>query len=383
MKKIKLLDFIFLMVLLCSCTNDSDLLSGEDVLKNRAHLLSQIQIKQMLDNMNSLGQSTKSTATNISYSEISSYEVQCVDTINQHSENITISQYKVKNQDKEGYAIVLNDNRFPVVLAYVPQGNLSDTTKIEPLNMFFRGIPTAVNALYNHPNRALIGGKKIGRWNETKTAWHESYPYNNKIPTSSTLHPDAGTHVSSIAQLCAYYKKGSYNWGTLLSSPTISSEETTRVEMVSSLYLDVFNKTNTKFPDGYARTSITDAIQGLKSLGFKQAHELSMKNVQTARSSIYNDILGGGIVMMQGDRYINGKKNDTHYWLVEGIFVSMNDQYDPVFDAFVDLCCNWGQYNGLSNGTFAWLPNGNLLTAGMMGDDRNSYKYIKAVIGIK
>lgn len=75
MKKIKLLDFIFLMVLLCSCTNDSDLLSGEDVLKNRAHLLSQIQIKQMLDNMNSLGQSTKSTATNISYSEISSYEV--------------------------------------------------------------------------------------------------------------------------------------------------------------------------------------------------------------------------------------------------------------------------------------------------------------------
>lgn len=384
MKKIELLNFILLLVVLCSCTNDNDFIFCEKTSENNVNLLSQVQIKQMLDNMNSLEQLTKSTDA-VNYSEMSSYEIQCTDTVSQCSENITITQCKVINQDKEGYAIILNDNRFPVVLAYVPHGNMSDTAKIEPLNMFFRDIPAIVKDFYNQSKqtksaRSLAFASAL---NEVKTKWHDSHPYNKKIPTGSSIHPNAGTHVSSIAQLCAYFKKGAYNWSTLLSSPTISPEETGRVDLVSSLYLDIFNKTKTEYVSGEPVADIKNVIGYLHDLGFKGADQIVMRDLTWAKSQIYTDLKNGGVIIMNGVRYVDNKRFGVDYWLVDGCNVYLNNGDLDFSSPFYHLHCNWGQSGGLSNGYFSWFPNGNLLTTGTVGYDNNSYRSINAILGIK
>ncbi|WP_293669227.1 C10 family peptidase [uncultured Parabacteroides sp.] len=387
MKKRKILSIYALFVILfSSCTDSNECLDEKQLLNDEINLLSQVEIKQMLDNMNHQGGVTKSV-DDVLYLEMSSSKVECVDTVSQKIEEVIISQYKILDQEKEGYAVVLNDKRFPVVLAYVPEGNLSDTTKIAPLNMFFKGIPAIVNELYNQSVQTAsprFGGSYAYVLNEIKTKWHDSYPYNNKIPTSSTLHPDAGTHVSSLAQLCAYYKKGSYNWTTLLSSPTISPEETGRVELVSSLYLDVFNKTKTTFVAGKPTVALSDIVNYLHDLGFKSANNTSMRDFAKVKSQIYTDLKGGGLVLMTGTRYINNVKNGIDYWLVDGCNVPFDDNNNLDYNSsFYQLHCNWGQSGGLNSGYFLWLVNGNLLTTGTMGFDNNSYRSINAVLGIK
>lgn len=127
-------------------------------------------------------------------------------------EGVDSAFYFVVNQiknGKKGYSIVSGDDRFPGVLCYVEQGELSDTIQNGALALALRQIPSVIKDQIDNYNRwsdstsittrAAIPEDKIRETctylGQTATSyntmcystpittrWHQEYPYNSLLP---------------------------------------------------------------------------------------------------------------------------------------------------------------------------------------------------------
>jgi len=308
-------------------------------------------------------------------------------------ETISISEYTI-NGEKEGYSVILNDTRFPFVIAYVPEGNFNDTVAIEPLKHYFRSIPTLVSSIYksyqlsNDKSSFANINKNMSQLRSTSTlplstAWHENAPYNNNIDVTCSLgKAPAGSHIVAMAQIMAHYKRPTYNWNRLLTSSTISISDTKdadRREEVARLYKDIGEKTNTSFDCNGTYASIEQILKGFKAMGYTAVSSKALSTITTAQNTLKQEIgTNRRPVILHGTQYANNKNIGDHYWIADGYASFMQPTPSPVFVLHI----NWGWENSISNGQFLYGDNF-LGTTGIFSvSSSDCFKNITAIINI-
>lgn len=207
-----------------------------------------------------------------------------VSTRNNVNVSIGLYKYILNSNDSKGYALVCDDVRYPKVVAYCPEGNLSDTIFNKGLARYMRELPDKIvnkinktteilsnpgkykNILNNVFNKVTTrfpywGGGDIPieeghvtylpEYNKTEVKgdtvniysdyriyaanvnvrsfrvpvkWGQGYPYNKNVPYNcGSGKAPAGCVAIAMAQIMSYHKKPSnYNWNLLTQTPTIS-----------------------------------------------------------------------------------------------------------------------------------------------------------------
>lgn len=390
---------LLLVTVILSCTENNELREVDNAINNPNSKLAENEISEILRECynNHNNPSTKSNTGNEYYID-KNYEIQCYDSTLKKAENISVSQYIIKDKEKQGYAVIINDKRFPLVLAYVPEGSFNDTTVIAPLNSYFKSIPHTVSVLYNKYGQVDPQGitprmfvANMGTY--ISTEWHGEAPYNKQIPIScSLLKAPAGSHTVAMAQVLAHFKRGAYNWSDLLTSSTIGNGEYSRAEEVAKLFANVGAAANTTYSCNGSNASISDVVKGFKTLKFPAAYSKAITNASMAKELIEAEITAKKLIVMQGTQYENGKKNSTHFWVVDGYSIYYDSNWVRQND-FFQLHCNWGWGNAsssspgygnkvLSNGSFSFLTNGNLIMGGMLGSDKDSFRSMTIIAGL-
>ena len=236
--RINSLLFKALCVLVCfsSCQDDEEFLlteeHGIDTLFT-SKTITEIEAKAIAqDFLDNFYATTRSTSER-SIGEVHAWKTKTI-------ANVTRSQmpqnklpdtlmYIVNLQDDKGYLIVSADKRYEKVLAYVDEGNLSPTDKIDNPGfqlfiegvgkLFTSGLPSFTDTTQNRDFDFTIIQSISPIL--VKTRWHQNSPFNDQCPLINGVHAKAGCGPIATAQVLAYHKDIDsyngyvYNWDSI------------------------------------------------------------------------------------------------------------------------------------------------------------------------
>ena len=356
---------LLVLIVLCSCNNDwvneegkitvspnklslgeaqklvQDFANGKSQTKNSGNL-EFIGYKKHVYEANTTGLMTKSE-----------------DEVKEIEDEITVYELLMQKGGEKGFALVVGDKRIPDVLAYSEYGSLDDTLSNLALKYYFRTIPEYVS---KRLEGCLKNSKDVCQTkaeDPTKDSymhvcnliveWGQNSPYNNKTPyTCSTLDASyggrapAGCGPVAIAQLISFYRfPASYNWDLLLSTPTVSiNDSEVKKNEISTLMYNLGQDMSTWYDCDGSYTAVNSMVATLRNYGY------------TVSEGPFG-VLGIDAEMRQ-DRPIlmTGVCDEGgHAWLITGY--KYNVLLHPTGQYVKTYYCNmnWG-WNGSSNGFY-------------------------------
>ncbi len=259
----------------------------------------------------------------------------------------------VKNE-KRGFAIVSDDERLQKVYVYSENGLLSDTVfnvgLAESIEEVRSVIESDIRDYYSVSLRSSSRRPSGGGDSEVirrtsgpllKTEWHQTLPYNKKMPVGCPEHGNhkpAGCVAIALAQVIAYMDPSSYVPNRYSLSAIRELKEIDQnnkyAGAVSELVFDIAEGINTNYDCKGSGAKLWDASDYL-------TEKWCIKNTHTLFPIIYWDqvsrclrckhpvIVGG---FRDGD-------NVGHAWVIDG-YSNDNDNGD------IYVHCNWGSGTG-------------------------------------
>lgn len=230
---------------------------------------------------------------NVKGVDVSSYGGEAVRTRSEASAETLMYEISFENSDMtEGFALVVGDDRFSDVIAYVPVGAVADTTQIPAMALFFQEASYVIPAMisqadeweaFGRPTREYEQAFKTGymqavyppdqvivrrfssyaeqlaanlppywygseiresliRRPIVSTRWHQREPYNNLVPVvENGVHAVVGCVPLAIAQVMTVHEKpDTYDWRLLKRGPMITNSSPDAVKNeVGRLLVDV------------------------------------------------------------------------------------------------------------------------------------------------
>ena len=256
-------------------------------------------------------------------------------------EAIPVYEFTTETDGREGYSVVVSDERVDKVLISVPYGSLADTAFIEPLRWYYNDIPLLIEQDLEQYNKGTQETATLSRMTVeyiscfTPTTWGQGYPYNAQCPNQ---YP-AGCVPIAIAQILAYHRVPSnLNWTSILASPTVTStSDATVINQVSSLIHEVGLRANTEYAAGGSPTDKKNAASVLTSYGLMHGG-LRTFSLFEGKLSLQNN----RPFIMRGNTSSEG-----HMWVCDGWKCHIYD--DNTYYDYLNM--NWG-WSGNSNGYF-------------------------------
>lgn len=273
---------------------------------------------------------------------------------------------ELDNGGKKGYAYVCPDERTNGVYAYVPNGCISDTARIAPLDSAIKKIPSIIIGELSDSSlikKDIDLNPHIFAGPITKCEWGQGYPYNKYIINQYAV----GCTPLATAQLIAtckrfkgtYYGNQNIDFNELTAEPTPLDYETS--DKIACFLHEVAIYCQPKFGD-QTGASVKSAYHYLTELGYVCTYKEGSLDTYT----MYKNLTQGKPHIISG---FDKNSKIGHTWIIDGIrgqFSSNNQHFSGT------LHCNWGQF-GSSNGWFAeytnFQPNHNY-------SENNSHIYI-------
>lgn len=391
MKKSLFLLFLFTLLTACNNENNKELNSIE--LNKNPYTLTSNGAKEVLNNFLNDYPITKGIDMEVDISNVFHYDIPDMqtDAISFAAERIPVYQFTTTDGKKQGYSLVIGDERIKKVLTFVEYGSLADTAFIPPLKWFVESIPAMIaNDLTNYYNTdkktTLAKEQEVSTKADfvqtlgplLKTSWGQITPYNALCPTYCSADNSytcdyitlcggncpAGCVAIAISQILAYHKKPStMNWNSILANPSIENASSTIKNSVATLVKEIGTRTGTKYEcniswiawnDTYSMTTSTLRSYGInlgtyyKGFSFNQIYQ----SIQNNRPVI-----------------IWGKGSGAHIWVCDG-WKSHNYGSGSLYNY---LHMNWG-WGGNSNGFFYIYDSPEFITWGTFGG-LNKYNF--------
>lgn len=226
-------------------------------------------------------------------------------------------------ESSNGFAIVGEDANISQVFAYVPHGDLADTSYNKGLSYFVRQLKRSITkessitkdageswigrifyeaqydsaqvvrelslseAIHYGPMSPFVIDSTVTydvASYRVATSWGQKAPYNNKVPTlldtitNTFVKPAIGCAAIAIGQLTSYhFIPDSLNWNLILESPHIQESETEKSDIISDFLYSIAQSASVKYnitydeygnPIGYGATNPSKIIPALNALGY-------------------------------------------------------------------------------------------------------------------
>lgn len=279
--------------------------------------------------------------------------------------------YIVNFSDNQGFMLIPSDSRIQGVLAYVEQGNLTPTDRIENegFKYFLDRLPDYYCEEFGRP----VEGDTVtppppaylDLWEIDSlegpllsTAWHQFAPFNDFCPEIGGEKTVAGCVAVATAQVVAYhqfpngYNGHTYDWQKILTG----SEPTTQAgkESVAHLVYDIGCLLNTTYGVNSSSASPSDIPDCLDSLGYSYEQSLGYSFYRCKQS-----IEDNCPILITGYDSLNNNKG--HEWVIDGYAVRKYPL--PFYDLATGeshitflhqhlVHCNWGWRNTNLNGYY-------------------------------
>lgn len=329
-------------LLLCACSNED----GPDVPQREN--MENNSLYELIQDFQNSGNSTRAESFTITSVEKVSYNPAEIlgDSVSQKTSDATkpfeLQTVTLDFGEKQGYAIVSDDERLNHVFLYVPEGCISDTTYIKPLKVLIDGYPaTAANIIaHNKSKRTKAGESVISLVDEfVPYQWGQKQPFNNYTVyctcskcSSRGNHTPAGCVVTAVAQVIATL--GKFN-GTFYGTRDIDfsampkkGKNMTAVQKVQigHFFQEIGLNCQVKYGCDGSGTSVIAAYNYLKDLGFSCSYAEGMIDHPKAIA-----LLKQGIPILSAGT--EKGENSGHMWVVDGVRIQ-NEKYS--------YHCNWG-----------------------------------------
>lgn len=251
---------------------------------------------------------------------------------------------ELDNGGKKGYAYVCPDERTNGVYAYVPNGCISDTARIAPLDSCIQCIPKAIEhdiALHRYnpnPTSKIVHIRPI-----VKTAWHQKHPYNKYIINQYAIGCGplaAGQVIAACGRFKGtYYGNKDIDFKTLTNPNNANDYEI--IDKTALFLHEVAMFCQAKFGETTG-TYPKSIYQYLNELGYICDYREGALDLDYLYKNMVKKIPH---IIAGYDKVANSR----HMWIIDGLNAqyTLDNHYmtGPVH-------CNWGQGDGLSNGWF-------------------------------
>ncbi|MDR1259135.1 MAG: C10 family peptidase [Tannerellaceae bacterium] len=342
---------LFCGLLSYSCSNDGFIESTDQV--TESHKLPEKEVTALLiDFIDGCDINTKSgnDVTIGDYKTVTYTSFGIEDgAIDLESEDISVYEYDIKSGDKDGYALVVGDDRIKKVLSFVEYGSLDDTLFIEPLKEYMRAIPHILTMdLATHygiipPEQTLATRVGDESYYECflPTEWGQTYPYNKNCPTATCTNPSYNGHYPAgcvpvaVAQILAYYQvPSSVSWSSVLSSYYVTSNSSATVQnQVGALIYSIGSALQVSYSCNGTGVSNSASVPSVLS-----SYGLLHGGLQSySLATIINSLSNSRVVYMDGIALEGG-----HAFVCDGWYGGSD---------YNNLHINWG-WNGSSNGWY-------------------------------
>ena len=345
-------DFIFVLMSVCflyACTNDD--MNIPVVNEQKTEMTEEAGLnaaKDLLVDFVGETYARSSSSFKIKNHRIRTVHVNNIDGLPSNAkEAIPVYEFTTETDGKEGYSVVVSDERVDKVLISVPRGSLADTAFIEPLRWYYNDIPLLIEQdleLYNKEEQKTTAISRMtveNIYRFTPTIWGQLYPYNIKCPNQ---YP-AGCFPIAVAQILAYHRLPSnLNWTSILASSTLtSSSSTTDIDQVSTLVYNIGANLDTHYTDSVSWAYFEDIPEVLTAYGLQNWGVVNF-TIENGKYSLQN---GGPFIM-----YANHSNSSVgHGWVCDGWKRHIYD--DATYYDYLNM--NWG-WDGSSNG-FYYVEN--------------------------
>lgn len=298
-------------------------------------------------------------------------------------EYIDIYTFSFEKNGKQGFTIVTDDARIPSVLAYIEDGDLSDTINNPAAAFVFRNLrKILINDLNRYYSEKLspqnftkskifttwqLGPTIKTQWSTNKSPYNDNYPFPQSggalcPSTDNKKYPASGTAIA-LSQCIICYPSDpvfqldlptslttNYNVREFAKTKQIAPNST-HAKKVAEFIKKIDEATGTEFSCSGTKTELRLANYGLSNLGFPSNYYLYHSNARPAKYIEYivkalkfdcASVLGG----------YDNKLRKYVVWIIDGINGQVADDYsDYSDDLFVH--CNFS--NGGKND--GWVKN--------------------------
>lgn len=312
--------------------------------------------------------------------------------------SLPVYEFTLQNdENSSGFAVVAETPVESKVMAYVPNGAISDTTFNEGLADFFREFANYTEIMMekqkiktrteyetfqdydiydffvrdeyvrdamqseiddnfsNYPyDDNLYHREVFGTF--VDAMWDQGTPYNDKVPVfveGTNQRVRVGCVPVAIGQLLSYYKQyRNYDWKLLTATSKISAN-TPAANEVSRLLMDIALEAKTYHDSkrNLGSTSEVDVLPTLRLYGFTQASESSER--EPFADLIYNDVKDNHPVLVSGYGTNANGRFCSHIWIADRMdirekwiyFISKRDYKPKVYRRIYcskHIHCNWG-----------------------------------------
>ena len=332
-----------LAVLLYSCNSSEDVISEESPIQ-----------KMLTEYYNSVTPKTRGTSnlvvTNISqqYYQIIDDSVTVVTPISRAVTDSTIfdlSTVQFRIGQKNGYALLSEDERINSVLFFTDNGSISDTANIPALKNLIVDMPYTASGIINNQNVSSRAEYNTIVYPLCEFSWGQSFPYNNCMPKCSSgkcsilynNHNPAGYVTTATAQAIAtigkfrgtFYGCKDIDFSKLPTDSVGFVGNTFYQTQIATFFHEVALCCQTKFSCGYSYGNIRAVYHYLTDMDYDCFYAKGCVDINKLTTNLeagYPHIISGG------DTGI-----DT--WIIDGI---RSNGY-----SYMEYHFNWG--NGTSN----------------------------------
>lgn len=288
----------------------------------------------------------------------------------------------LKVGEKDGFAIVVADKRFPVVLAYSSHGKYSDLKEkgSENLQTYVENIPNDVKAVladprylttdltndtskifkafpyYNDRDEIYATEDFSGIWHDVallreSVLWGQFSPYNDSLP----INPKKGKPFPvgcvnvALSQIMAYYKyPAKYDWDVMAVCVNIANIPFFPAEItaiITTFIKELTTITKTKFKEEFntSAVNIPNMVAALDTLGYKY-DPLILYNSNAVRTSLK----AKKFVIATG----RAQTDEVHAFVLSGYWKFTIPQNITNLQNGTNLGVNWGNAGGFGDGWY-------------------------------
>lgn len=291
------------------------------------------------------------------------------------TEPVAFYSFDLESNNKEGYAIVCADKRFPQVVAYSTNGSLKDVENSGNVFLanYVANLPDAVALLIeNRMDFPDLAHKYTGgfpyedvpnvahTWETDSTTervvflkesitWDQGDSYNMYIPfrPSGVERGLVGCTNIACANIMAYYRyPATYDWASMLEYRVVipGYQPDAVVEKAAQLCKDLFDANHSVVNENSTTTALSNVVPGLRSFGYESSNtmQFSLDSIKASLEQFYP-------VYMRGQ---DPQSAVGHAFVVRGYWEIQPKDSTSNLDHAVSLGINWGWMGGFGDGFY-------------------------------